>query len=534
VTAREARPALLAGEQPDLRLMIPAAAAWVCAGVALGWSPRTGLLFAAALVTLGVGCLIGVRRSWAVVVAGAAICAAGSGAAAAWRIAAIDRGPLPALAASHAKATLELVVGADPKQLQVAVGTHGATRSIVIFAAKAVAVTTLDGVTTTIRSPVFVLAAGRGWLDLQPSQHVRAAGRLGVPEPGEFETATFNASGSPSDVGPPSLLQRVAGKVREGLRQASAPLPAGPGGLFPGLVDGDVSRLPPELVGDFKTTGLTHLVAVSGANVAIVLGAVLVVARWVRLPLRGQAWAGALAIVGFVVVARPQPSVLRAAAMGLVAVIALASGRRPRAMPALAAAVLCLVYVDPTLSRSIGFALSVLATAALVTLAPVLREVMAHRLPRWLAEALSVPAAASLVCAPLIASISGTVSLAAIPANVLAEPAVAPATILGVLTACIAPVSLPVAQLLARIGEVPCAWVVLVARTFARLPGASVHWPSGIAGALDFMLIVMLLLIAGRLRAAARRRAGPPREADVSGAWHAANRADRADRANRD
>jgi competence protein ComEC len=515
MTARPGSAGLLAGEQPDLRLMIPAAAAWSAAGVALGWAPRTALLYALVLVVFAVGALIGVRRGWALVVAAAAICAAGSTAAAAWRVAAIDRGPLPALAAAHAKVTLELVVAADPQARQVAVGTHGATRSIVFFSAKAVAVTTLDGVTTSIRSPVFVLAAGRGWVGLQPSQHVRAAGRLGVPQPGEFETATFDASGSPSDIGPPSTLQRVAGKARAGLREAAAPLPDASGGLFPGLVDGDVSRLPLDVVADFKTTGLTHLVAVSGANVAIVLGATLVGARWLRLPLRGQAWAGALVIVGFVVVARPQPSVLRAAAMGLVAVLALATGRRHRALPALAAAVLCLIYVDPMLSRSIGFALSVLATGALVTLAPVLRETLVRRMPRWLAEALSVPTAASLVCAPLIASISGTVSLAAIPANVLAEPAVAPATILGVLTACVAPVSMPAAHLLARLAEVPCAWVVFIARTFARLPGAAVHWPSGLAGAFDFGLVAALFVLATRLRAAASQRTHlvrPPRD----------------------
>jgi competence protein ComEC len=355
---------------------------------------------------------------------------------------------------------------------------------------------------------VFVLAAGRGWLGLQPSQHVRAEGRVGVPQPGEFEAATFDAGGSPSVLGRPSPLQRLAGAVRSGLREATAPLPAGPGGLLPGLVDGDVSRLPPDVVSDFKTTGLTHLVAVSGANVAILLGAVLVVARWVGVRVRGQAIAGALAIVGFVVVARPQPSVLRAAAMGLVAVLALATGRRRRALPALCAAVLCLVYLDPALARSIGFALSVLATGALLVVAPVLRERMARRLPRWIAEALSVPTAATLVCSPLIASIAGKVSLATVPANLLAEPAVAPATILGVITAAVAPVWTTGAQWIARLAALPCAWLVWVARTFARLPFAAVTWPTGTAGAVDLAVVVLLFLAGLRLWARARRAAG--------------------------
>jgi competence protein ComEC len=400
-----------------------------------------------------------------------------------------------------------LVIGADPRLLSVA-GGHGGARSIVIFPAKAVSVTPDGGVATRLRSPVFVLATGRGWLDLQPSQHVVAKGRLGVPQPGEFETATFDATGLPTSVGPPSPLQRLAGVVRSGLRSATEPLPAGPGGLLPGLVDGDVSRLPPDVVADFKTTGLTHLVAVSGANVAIVLGAVLMVARWAGLRSRGQALAGALAIVGFVVVARPQPSVLRAAAMGLVVVIALATGRRRRALPALCAAVLVLVYVDPTLARSVGFALSVLATGALLLLAPPLRERFARRLPRWLAEALAVPTAATLVCSPLIASFAGQISVAAVPANLLAEPAVAPATILGVVTACVAPWWTTGARWVAHVAALPCAWLVWVARTFAGLPGAAVSWPTGAAGAADLTLVVLVFVAGLWLLARARDGGG--------------------------
>jgi competence protein ComEC len=228
----------------------------------------------------------------------------------------------------------------------------------------------------------------------------------------------------------------------------------------------------------------------SGANVAIVLGAALAIARRMRAGLRMQALVGVLTIVGFVIVARPQASVLRAAAMGLVAVLALATGRRRRALPALCAAVLCLIYIDPTLARSVGFALSVVATGALLLIAPPLRTWMSRRVPGWLADALAVPTAATLACAPLIASISGQISLASIPANLLAEPAVAPATILGVATAGLAQVSMGVAQAVARVAGIPCAWLVLVARTFARLPGAAIPWPSGTRGSLTLVGIL--------------------------------------------
>src|SRR5450755_3890665 len=257
----------------------------------------------------------------------------------------------------------------------------------------------------------------------------------------------------------------------------------------------------------FVVPRLTHIVAVSGANVAIVLGAALAVARCAGARLRVQALVGALAIVGFVVVARPQASVLRAAAMGLIAVLALATGRRRRALPALCAAVLVLIYIDPTLARSVGFALSVLATGALLLIAPPLRTRMATRLPGWLADALAVPTAATLACAPLIASISGQVSLASIPANLLAEPAVAPATILGVVTAGLAQVSVGAAQLVARVAGVPCWWLVFVARTFARLPGAAVPWPRGARGSLALALLIVaaaLLVEMRRIRVARR------------------------------
>ena len=276
------------------------------------------------------------------------------------------------------------------------------------------------------------------------------------------------------------------------------PLANGPRGLLPGLVDGDTSQLPPDLADAFRTTGLTHIVAVSGANVAIVLGAVLVLARWCRAGLRTQAWVGAVAIIAFVIVARPQASVLRAAAMGLIAVLALATGRRRRALPALCAAVLFLIFIDPALSMSVGFALSVVATASLLVVAPPLRRRMARRLPGWLADALAVPTAATLACAPLIASISGRVSLSSIPANLLAEPAVAPATILGVLTACIAPLSTTAAQWVARAAGLPCSWLVFVARTFARVPGSALSWPDGWRGAAA-LLLVALCCVAARL-----------------------------------
>lgn len=505
--------ALMPGEPVELRLLVPAGVAWLTAAIALSMSAVAGLFAAGVLVVAGAALAattLGSRRHQrhvhARVVAAALLCAAGAAAAASWRVAAVQRGPLPSLARAHATVTLELIVTSDPHLS--AASSAGSSRSLVVLLAKAVEVSS-DGLpTTTISSPIVVLATAPGWLSLQPTQRVTAVGRVSTPDRGELDAALFDARGSPTQVGGASPIERVAGRIRDGLRTAASPLPKAPRGLLPGLVDGDTSGLSPDLVAAFRTTGLTHIVAVSGANVAIVLGAALAIARRMRAGLRAQALVGVLTIIGFVIVARPQASVLRAAAMGLVAVLALATGRRRRALPALCAAVLCLIYIDPTLARSVGFALSVVATGALLVLAPPLRAWMARRLPGWLADALAVPTAATLACAPLIASISGQISLASIPANLLAEPAVAPATILGVVTAGLAQVSMGAAQLVARVAGLPCAWLVLVARTFAALPGAAVPWRDGAVGALTLLLLglsVGLLLWSARWRGAVLR-----------------------------
>ena len=161
------------------------------------------------------------------------------------------------------------------------------------------------------------------------------------------------------------------GDLRGGLRDAArAVLAEDPAGLLPGLVVGDTSGVSPGLADDFRTAGLTHLTAVSGTNVAIICGAVLLLARLARAGPRTAAVLAALALVGFVVLARPSPSVLRAAVMGGVTVLALAVGRRRSVVPALCAAVIVLLLVDPGLATDPGFALSVLATGALVLLAP--------------------------------------------------------------------------------------------------------------------------------------------------------------------
>jgi competence protein ComEC len=147
--------------------------------------------------------------------------------------------------------------------------------------------------------------------------------------------------------------------------------------------------------------------------------------------------------------------------------------------------------------------LSVTATAALLLVAPGWVQALRRRgVPAGLAEALAVAAAAHLVTVPIIAGISGRISLVAIPANVLAEPVVAAATILGLLAALSSVLWMPLAALLAQLAGWPCRWLVWVAEYFGSLPGASLPWPSGVRGGLLLVALSTVVVLLCRRPAA--------------------------------
>jgi competence protein ComEC len=122
--------------------------------------------------------------------------------------------------------------------------------------------------------------------------------------------------------------------------------------------------------------------------------------------------------------------------------------------------------------------------------------------PAALAEPIMVAAAAHVVTAPIIVGISGQFSLVAIPANVLAEPVVTAATILGVLAALLSVLWMPAAVLMAELAGWPCRWLVLVAERFGSAPGASLPWPSGLRGSAILAGLSLGLLALARFRRA--------------------------------
>lgn len=226
-------------------------------------------------------------------------------------------------------------------------------------------------------------------------------------------------------------------------RDALAP---GRAALLLGLVIGDDRAIPDKTTDDFRAAGLSHLTAVSGANLAMVLAPLMLIMAAVRIGRRSQVAIGLFVIVMFTVVTRWEPSVLRAAVMSGVALAAFVFGRRSHAIHGLAIVFMILVAIDPMMLWSIGFQLSFGATAGILIGGPMLLERMERlslvrplqegsgfktRAARIAIEAIAIGIAAQAAVLPLLAWHFGRISLVAVSANLFAFPLVAPATVIG-------------------------------------------------------------------------------------------------------
>ena len=323
--------------------------------------------------------------------------------------------------------------------------------------------------------------------------------RIGRPTRRDLTVAVLSATGAPK-LGEAAPIDKVAHDIRAGFADdALVALPADQAAMLPALVLGDTSTVAAQTTEEFRSAGLTHLTAVSGANVTIVCGAVLMTAALFG-PRLAAVFAG-LALVAFVIVVQPSASVLRAAVMGAITLLAVVSHRRRQAIPVLSAGVIMLMVAAPELAVDVGFALSVSATAALVVIAPVWsRRLVGRGWPKPLADAASVAVAAQLVTAPLVAGISGTFSAVSVVANLAVATVIPPITVVGTAAAALCPLWPPGAQLLIRFTGPELWWLLRVARWAAGVPGASVGVPSGLLGVVCVAAAGIAAVLAWRWR----------------------------------
>lgn len=333
--------------------------------------------------------------------------------------------------------------------------------------------------------------------ELMVGRPIRFAARISRPNRRDLTVAVLTAAGQP-ELGRAPAVYRAAHTLRSRFSAAvHQVLPTDRAAMLPALVLGDTSMVTADTSGEFRAAGMTHLTAVSGANVTIVCAAMLLSARLVGP--RPAVLLAALALVAFVFVVQPTASVLRAAVMGAIALVAMLSSRRRQAIPALSSTVLVLLVAAPQLAVDLGFGLSVVATGALVVVAPGWsRRLVGRGWPKPLADAVAVAAAAQVVTAPLVAAISGRFSLVAVLANLLVAPVIAPITVLGTAAAGMAVCWPAGAQLLVRFTGPEVWWVLHVAHWAARVPGASVPVPAGVGGLLVVGCVTVLIVVLSR------------------------------------
>ena len=358
---------------------------------------------------------------------------------------------------------------------------------------------TVAGSRWTSSTRATVYGQGVGWSTLVPGEQLSLSGRLAQQDRGPIPVLQLRARDPPAILSPAPWWYAAAATIRRTLGANAAALDTDARGLLPGLVVGDTGGISDALDADAKATGLTHLLAVSGSHFAILCGFVIVMLR--RAGPRVAAIGGALTMTGLVVLVGPQPSVLRAAVMGGIGMMAILSGRTRTAVPALATAVIVLLFIEPTLAVSVGFGLSVLATAGLVLLAPVWSTSLQQRgFPRGWADVLAVPAAAQVVTMPVIALISGSISVVGVVANLVVAPVVAPALVLGVLCALTGPWWPAAAGIFAHGAAPLLGWIAAVAHRLAGFRNATVPWPATVTGAVGLAALTVALLMLLRRR----------------------------------
>lgn len=457
----------LAPSVRDLRVAGPATAAWVCAAVLIGvpgsagWAVLSGgAVTCAGIVLLAVG-----RPRPALGIAGFVVASGAFCTVVAIAVVVGDTRRSPAVLEGIGTATVEVVLDRD-----LAPGD----RSVV---------GTLERAADAggLRVPVRVVPGADAHAPLAAGSRVVGVATLEADVPGSATSFVAFVRGAVRTE-PPTGLLAATDRARQAFVSASEPLAEPGASLLRGLAIGDRSGIDPTTEAAMETSALTHLTAVSGANCAVIVGLVVVLGRVVGLPRAGRAVVAIALLLAFVVLVRPDPSIVRATVMAVVVLVVHLAGRPVRGVPLIALAVVGMLVVDPWYARSFAFALSVFATSGIVVLGPPLTALFARRLWTPVAAALAVPVAAQLACWPVTIPLSATFPTYAVPANLLTEPLAPIVTVVGLAACLTAPVWPWGGSVLAAVAWAPATVIGGIAHGTAALPYASVPWPVGVVG----------------------------------------------------
>lgn len=507
----------------DLRLAIPAALSWAGLGVAIGVPDALPALAAISWIAAAVlvSCCVLLRRgrlkSWqlrrgrlrrgrlrserirsgllAVGIPGALALALGGVLLCSAAARAEERAPSAVLEAAASGRSVD--IAATTTQL-VTSGDDSFTVTIDRMTIGE------DVVSSNIPARVFGEAVTGRW---GVGSTLTARARVELTDPGDATALLVFVDEPPLFVDRPHGVIAWADGLRGGFAAAAAELPGDGGALLPGLAIGDTVGVGPDLDAAMKTASLSHLMAVSGANCAVVVGLVMIVGQAIGVPRWARITTALAVLGGFVVLVTPQPSVLRAAVMVTIVLVATIRGRPSRGVPVLSGAVLLLLVIDPWLAREYGFILSVVATAGLLLLASPLTVWASRWMPRPIAAAIAIPVAAQLACQPVLILLAPQIPTYGVVANLLAAPAAPIATVVGLAACVLLPVAPPLGTIGTAVAWAPSAWIAAVARFVDSVPGNSIPWWEGPVGVttiagLSVLLLACVLAQAGRVRRA--------------------------------
>jgi competence protein ComEC len=324
---------------------------------------------------------------------------------------------------------------------------------------------------------------------------------------------TLNARSLSVERPPPDAARAIEAARQAAASALAAVLPEPEAGLAAGILVGLRDRVDRDLAAAFTTAGVSHVVAISGWNIAIVAAAIAAMAGRVRR--RRRSILTMVAIVAYVAFAGASASVVRAGAMAAVVLLARESGRAGRAAAALAWAAVLLLVADPGLIRDAGFQLSALATAGLIAWATPLTawidRVGRGHLPGWLAESLGVSLAAQAATIPVVLASFGRLAILSPVVNLAVVPLVAPAMAAGLVAMLggflvLAGAPALVGSILAAPGWVSLRIMVAIVDAMASLPFASVTLPASMATATAMATLAAIAVVHLRWR---RRHSKP-------------------------
>jgi competence protein ComEC len=308
---------------------------------------------------------------------------------------------------------------------------------------------------------------------IDAGDHVVLEGRLAPLGSGAFDDRARwrHAVGRLDDVrvvelSAPHGLLAVANSIRSVVLRGTRSLAPTPRALVAGFLLGDTRGIPTPVIDAYRDSGLSHLLAVSGENVAFVMALAAPVLRRLRL---GARTATALSIVlVFAAMTRFEPSVLRASAMAAIALLATLSGRPASTLRVLTYAVVALLLADPFLVHSVAFALSCGASAGIALLSGRIGSRLPG--PRVLREPLAVSIGAQLGVLPVLLWVFGTFPLITPVSNLVAAPAAEILGVYGFFASAVAGVVPRLGPLLQQPTAALVSWISTVARAGAAIP----------------------------------------------------------------